>query len=130
MPISSDEFLAGRVETTDEERPTDDEVEEDADPIETEKDLITSFLSERPDQAFTEREIILGVDFTPALMPRTQNPLGTLADGLIHIAGDVTATTIVVNDVDEALEQLVADGIVTRKEIEQDDSTTTYYQLA
>jgi hypothetical protein len=35
-----------------------------------------------------------------------------------------------VNDVDEALEQLVADGIVTHKDIERADGTTTYYQLA
>jgi hypothetical protein len=129
MPISGDEFRAGRVETTGEDRPTDAEAEEDADRIETEKDLITSFWSERQDRAFTEREIVLGVDFTPALMNRTRNPLGSLADGLINIAGDVTATTIVVNDVDEALEQLVAEEIVVRKQIERDDSTTAYYQL-
>jgi hypothetical protein len=130
MPISSDEFRAGRVESTDEEPPADGDAAAAPDPIETEKDLITSFLSERPEQAFTEREIVLGVDFTPALMQRTRNPLGSLADGLINLAGDVTATTIVVNDVDEALEQLVADGIVTHKDIERADGTTTYYQLA
>ena len=108
------------------ENPADDE----EDPIGTEKDLITSFLSERPNEAFTEREVVLGVDFSPALMDRTQNPLGSLADGIIDFAGDVTATTIVVNDVDEALAELVDEGVVNAKEIQTEDGTTIYYQLA
>ena len=64
MPISNDEFEAGTVEASGADPISNDE----EGPIETEKDLITSFLSERPDTAFTEREIVLGVDFTPALM--------------------------------------------------------------
>ena len=60
------EFHDGTVDVSD-ENPADDE----EDPIGTEKDLITSFLSERPDEAFTEREVVLGVDFSPALMDRT-----------------------------------------------------------
>ena len=43
------------------------------------------------------------------------DPLGAFADGLIDLAGDVTATTIVVDDIDEALTELVEEGIVTTK---------------
>jgi len=125
MPISTDEFKAGTVDESDDE-PTDDEV----DPIETEKDLVTSFLSERPDRAFTEREIVLGVDYTPVFMDRTQSSLGSFADGLIDFAGDVAATTIVVNDIDDALTELVEEEIVTTKEVETADGTTVYYTLA
>lgn len=41
----------------------------------------------------------------------------------------MTATTIVVNDVDEALAELVDEGLITEKEIETADGTTVYYQL-
>lgn len=125
MPISNDEFETGTVE----ERGGDPIANDEEGPIETEKDLITSFLSERPDKAFTEREILLGVDFSPAFMNRTRNPLGSFSDGLINFAGDVTATAIVINDVDEALDELVEEGIVTTKEIETEDGTSTYYRL-
>lgn len=125
MPISNDEFEAGTVEVS-----GDDPVANDEEgPIETEKDLITSFLSERPDRAFTEREIVLGVDFTPVFMNRTRNPLGSLSDGLIDFAGDVAATTIVIDDVDEALGELVEEGIVTTKEVETEGGTSVYYRL-
>jgi hypothetical protein len=124
MPISTDEFETGRVETT------DDGSGDEPDPIETEKDLITSFLSERPDQAFTEREIVLGVDFSPVYMNRTGSALGSLADGLVDAAGDVTATTMVVDDIDEALHELVDEGLVATKEVATGDGTTVYYRLA
>ena len=126
MPISTDEFDAGTVDEGGDEPSADDEV----DPIETEKDLVTSFLSERPDRAFTEREIVLGVDYSPVFMDRTQSSLGSFADGLIDFAGDVAATTIVVNDIDDALTELVEEGIVTTKEVETDDGTSVYYKLA
>jgi len=125
MPISTDEFKAGTLDESGEETSADDEV----DPIETEKDLVTSFLSERPDRAFTEREIVLGVDYSPVFMDRTESSLGSFADGLIDFAGDVAATTIVVNDIDEALTELVDEGIVTTKEVETEDGTSVYYKL-
>jgi len=125
MPISTDEFKAGTLDESGEEPSADDEV----DPIETEKDLVTAFLSERPDRAFTEREIVLGVDYSPVFMDRTDSSLGSFADGVIDFAGDVAATTIVVNDIDEALTELVDEGIVTTKEVETEDGTTVYYKL-
>ena len=125
MPISNDEFKAGTLDESGEEPSADDE----PDPIETEKDLVTSFLSERPDRAFTEREIVLGVDYSPVFMDRTDSSLGSFADGVIDFAGDVAATTIVVNDIDEALTELVEEGIVTTKEVETEDGTTVYYKL-
>lgn len=126
MPISNDEFEAGSIDIGSDESGDDDE----ADPIETEKDLVTSFLSERPERAFTEREIVLGVDYSPVFMNRTQSSLGSFADGLIDFAGDVAATTIVVNDIDEALAELVEEDVVTTKEVETEDGTSVYYKLA
>jgi hypothetical protein len=126
MPISNDEFEAGSIDVGSDESGDDDEV----DPIETEKDLVTSFLSERPERAFTEREIVLGVDYSPVFMNRTQSSLGSFADGLIDFAGDVAATTIVVNDIDEALAELVEEDVVTTKEVETEDGTSVYYKLA
>lgn len=126
MPISNDEFEAGSIDVGNDESGDDDEV----DPIETEKDLVTSFLSERPERAFTEREIVLGVDYSPVFMNRTQSSLGSFADGLIDFAGDVAATTIVVNDIDEALAELVEEDVVTTKEVETEDGTSVYYKLA
>jgi hypothetical protein len=126
MPISNDEFEAGSIDVGSDESGDDDEI----DPIETEKDLVTSFLSERPERAFTEREIVLGVDYSPVFMNRTQSSLGSFADGLIDFAGDVAATTIVVNDIDEALAELVEEDVVTTKEVETEDGTSVYYKLA
>ena len=126
MPISNDEFEAGSIDVGSDESGDDDET----DPIETEKDLVTSFLSERPERAFTEREIVLGVDYSPVFMNRTQSSLGSFADGLIDFAGDVAATTIVVNDIDEALAELVEEDVVTTKEVETEDGTSVYYKLA
>ena len=126
MPISNDEFEAGSIDVGSDESGDDDEI----DPIETEKDLVTSFLSERPERAFTEREIVLGVDYSPVFMNRTRSSLGSFADGLIDFAGDVAATTIVVNDIDEALAELVEEDVVTTKEVETEDGTSVYYKLA
>ena len=126
MPISNDEFEAETVEASGADPVSNDE----EGPIETEKDLIISFLSERPDKAFTEREIVLGVDFTPALMHQTRNPLGKLTDGLVNLTGNITATTIVIDDVDEALDELIEEGIVTTKEIETRDGSVVYYRIA
>lgn len=126
MPISNGEFEAGSIDVGSDESGDDNEI----DPIETEKDLVTSFLSERPERAFTEREIVLGVDYSPVFMNRTQSSLGSFADGLIDFAGDVAATTIVVNDIDEALAELVEEDVVTTKEVETEDGTSVYYKLA
>ena len=126
MPVSNDEFEAGTVEVHGDEPIANDE----EGPIETEKVLITSFLSERPDKAFTERERVLGVHFSPAFMNRTRHPLGPLSDGLIDFAGDVTATTIVINDIGVTLDELVEWGIVPNKEVETEDGTSVYYRLA
>ena len=125
MTISTEEFKNGTVNERDDSAVTDDQ----QDPIETEKNLILSFLSDRPNKAFTERQIVLGVDFSPVLMDRTQSPLGSLADGIIDFAGDVTATTIVINDVDQALTELVEEGVVEAKEIDTADGPAVYYQL-
>jgi len=125
-PISADEFEAGSVETTDSSG-------DDA-PIAEEKELIVSFLSEREGRAFTEREIVMGVGFSP--MYERERPArgvglaGEALDGLLDAAGEVAASAVVVDDVDEALSALVEEDTVERKEIEAGDGTAVYYRLA
>jgi hypothetical protein len=128
VPISTDEFDSG---TADDGGGSGSE----EDPIEEEKRLITSFLSERRDRAFTEREIVLGVDFSPMLESESGrrgllSGIGAAADGLLDISGTITASAIVVDDVDEALAALVEEGTVESREVETGDGTTTYYRLA
>lgn len=60
-------------------------------------------------------------------MDRTRYPLGAFADSLINFAGDVAATTIVVNEIDDALTDLVEEGIVGTKQVETEDGTSVYY---
>jgi len=123
VPISTDEFESGTVEGGPDS--------EDA-PIEEEKRLIVSFLSERRDRAFTEREIVLGVDFSPMYETESGRLRGTLAgvaDGLLDAAGEVTASAVVVDDVDEALSALVEEGTVESREVETGDGVATYYRL-
>jgi len=130
MPITDDEFDAGTVEDS----AGDIDVEED--PIETEKDLILSFLSERVGRAFTEREIVLGVDFSPVYADETgtnvvSRAIGTVTGGLVDLSGDVAASAIVVDDVDKALEDLVEDGTVQVTEVENEaGETEAYYRLS
>jgi hypothetical protein len=124
MPITGEEFEAGRAEPS-----------SDADaPIDDEKELILSFLSEREGRAFTEREIVMGVDFSPIYERerggRPGGVAGPAVDGLVEVAGEVAASAIVVDDVDEALSALVDEGAVERKEIESGDGTAVYYRLA
>lgn len=129
MPISTDEFDSGTVDEG------DGSGSEEEDPIEEEKRLITSFLSERRDRAFTEREIVLGVDFSPMLEREggrrgLLSGIGAAVDGLLDIGGTITASAIVVDDVDEALAALVEEGTVESREVGTGDGTTTYYRLA
>ncbi|MFC7096491.1 hypothetical protein [Halobaculum marinum] len=129
MPITDDEFDAGTVDE-------DDAGGAEQDPIETEKDLILSFLSERVGQAFTEREIVFGVDFSPVYADQSESTpgsraVGAVTGGLVDVAGDAAASAIVVDDVDEALAQLVERGAVQATEVDDGDGTTrTYYRIS
>lgn len=53
-----------------------------------------------------------------------------MTENIVDIAGDITASAIVIDDVDGALDELVAEGIVTENEIDDDGETVTYYRLA
>ncbi|ESP87963.1 hypothetical protein [Candidatus Halobonum tyrrellensis] len=126
MPISDDEWDegsradSGAAETT----PVGE--------YETEKDLIVAFLSENVDSAYTRPEIVRGVDFGDDARPETiRETLTEIQDELVDLTGDLAASGMVVDDVDEALDELVAEETVTEKEIRtgDDGSTTTYYRL-
>lgn len=125
MPISDDEWDFGaRADspTATETTPVgayDDEAE-----------LIVAFLSENIDNAYTKAEIVRGVDFGNDARPETIRELLTeIPDELVDVAGDAVASGMLVDDIDEALGELVADGMVAEKRIETADGTTTYYRL-
>lgn len=98
----------------------------------TETDLVLAFLSGNHDTAFTRSEIVRGVDFgetTPS--ESVSETLFKLPNQLVDIAGDLVASGIVVDDVSEALDQLVEDGLVERRRIERGDGEqAVYYRLA
>jgi len=99
---------------------------------ETEKDLVLSFLSDNHDSAFTRAEIVRGVDFGETTPSETVGEtLANLPNQLLDITGDLAASGIVVDDVSEALDELVAEGTVERKRLERrDGEPEIYYRLA
>ena len=95
-----------------------------------EKELIVAFLSENVDNAYTRSEIIRGVDFGNDARPESiREVLTEIQDELVDLAGDVVASGMLVDDVDEALDELVTEGMVAEKEVETGEETTTYYRL-
>ena len=97
---------------------------------EDEKELVVAFLSENVDNAYTKTEIVRGVDFGNDARPETiREVLTEIQDELVDIAGDVVASGMLVGDIDEALDELVTEGMVAEKEIETADGATTYYRL-
>lgn len=134
MPISSAEFEQGRLDTT-----TDAPETTPVGEFDTEADLVLAFLDENPEAAFTEREVLPGVDFDESDDPATvresyrsthAEALGDAANEVVDLAGDVTATAMVVGDVGEALTALVADGAVERAELTMGGESRTYYRVA
>jgi len=125
MPISREEFEDGAAE----EEPF---VAFEEEPLESEKELIVSFLSERHERAFTAREIVLGVDFSPTVETYGdyEGVVSSITETATSGVGDAVASAIVVDDVAEALEDLVAEGTVERSEVDVGGETETYYRLA
>ncbi|MFB6107616.1 MAG: hypothetical protein ABEJ82_02095 [Haloplanus sp.] len=125
MPISDDEWDTGSTGSGGDTAATAPVGE-----YEDEKELIVAFLSENVDNAYTRDEIIRGVDFGNDARPETiRETLTEIQDELVDFAGDVVASGMVVDDVDEALDELVAEDTVAEKEVETEDGTTVYYRL-
>lgn len=99
---------------------------------ETERDLVLAFLSENHDAAFTRAEIVRGVDFGETAPADTiRETLLTLPNQLVDVAGDLAASGIVVDDVSDALDALVAEGVVERRRVAREDGEpVVYYRLA
>jgi len=99
---------------------------------ETEQDLVLSFLSENHEAAFTRPEVVRGVDFGDTAPPETvTETLLSLPRELVDVAGDLAASGILVDDVSAALDELVAEGLVERREIEDEyGEPVAYYRLA
>jgi hypothetical protein len=134
MPISSAEFEDGRLDTTTETPDTTTVGEYDS-----ERDLVLAFLDENADAAYTEREVLLGVDFDDSDDPATVREsydsghgeaLGDPANEVVDLVGDVTATAMVAGDVSEALDSLVAEGAVERATVTTGGESRTYYRVA
>lgn len=98
----------------------------------TEKDLIVAFLSENHDSAFTRSEVVRGVDFGESTDPETlRETLRSLPNQLIDITGDLVASGIVVDDISDALDELVEEGLVEKRNVtRQDGEPEVYYRLA
>ena len=127
MPITDSEWDDGRIDADDGYPDTTAVGEYD-----TEKDLVLSFLSENHDSAFTRAEIVRGVDFGETTDPETvRETLTNLPNQLLDIVGDLAASGIVVDDVSDALDELVSEGSVERKRLERrDGEPEVYYRLA
>jgi hypothetical protein len=93
-----------------------------------------AFPGENVENAYTRAEIVKDVDFVETDDPDRVNEglrgLSIASENLLDIAGNLTATAIVIDDVDEALDGLLEDGIVERKEVEGNGETVTYYRLS
>ena len=125
MPISDAEWQNGTIEDSAETPGTTPVGEYD-----DEKELIVAFLSENVGTAYTRGEIVRGVDFGNDARPETvREVLTEIQDELVDIAGDLVASGLVVDDIDEALDELVAEGMVAEKEVETADGTVSYYRL-
>jgi len=83
-------------------------------------------------RAFTRAEIVRGVDFGEAAEPETVGEtLTNLPNQLLDVVGDLVASGIVVDDVSDALDELVEEGTVERKQVERGDGEPeVYYRLA
>ncbi|MDT3437972.1 hypothetical protein [Haloarcula sp. 1CSR25-25] len=125
MPISNDEWDNGSTADS-----ADTAATTPVGDYEDEKELIVAFLSENVDNAYTRSEIIRGVDFGNDARPESiREVLTEIQDELVDLAGDVVASGMLVDDVDEALDELVTEGMVVEKEVETGEGTTTYYRL-
>lgn len=125
MPISEDEWKIGSTDAAS-HLPALTPVGEH----ETEKDLIIAFLSENVDTAFTRAEILRGVDFGNDARPETvADVLTEIQDELVDLAGDVVASGMLVDDLDEALDELVSENLVVEKTVETESGPTRFYRL-
>lgn len=87
---------------------------------------IVAFLRKNVSGAHAKTGTVRGVDFGDDARPETIRDVSTeTPDGLV----DVAASGLVVDDIDDALGGLVAEGTVTEKNVETSDGTTTYYRL-
>jgi len=125
MPISDTEWDRGALQA--------DADAADTTPVgeyEDEEELIVAFLSDNVDNAYTRREIVRGVDFGNDARPETiRDVLTEIQDELVDLAGDVVASGMLVDDIDAALDELVAEGMVAEQDVDTADGTTTYYRL-
>lgn len=125
MPITNREWDEGRFDA-DESAPQTDTVGE----YETDKDLILAFLSRNGEKAYTRAEIHRGVDFGEAEDPDTvHEKLSVLPNSILDAAGDIAASGLVSDDIDEALAELVAEDTIKRRNLDRDGEPVTYYRL-
>jgi hypothetical protein len=92
-----------------------------------ETELIVAFLSEKADNAYTQTEIIRGADFGNDAAPETiHDVLTEIQDELVDLVGDVVTSGMMIDDIDEVLGELTAEGVVATEETKTGDRTTYY----
>lgn len=90
-----------------------------------------SFLGEDVEKAYTKTEILKGVEFAADDASGTRRGvLGGIGDAVLDAVSHATAAGVVLDDLDQALDELVDAGIVNHREIETADGTETYYRIA
>lgn len=123
MPITDDEWAAGRLDPRRSRPPTTPVGEGDG-----ETDRVRSFLGRNADRAFTAREIRRGVtadESDDADAARSAGASEGAADAVVEEGtGDVDGP-----DVQAVLDDLVEEGAVVAKDIDTDDGSETYYRL-
>lgn len=127
MPITDEEWEGQTIDPM-----KDDPAPEPVGEFDTEEDLVLAFLSENHEKAFTRSEVVRGVDFGETAAPDDiKDVLMDIPNQLMDIAGTLTASGIVIDDVSEALDSLVADDTVERAKVERaDGEPAVYYRLA
>lgn len=127
MPITHDEWEEGEIDI---EKPSP--APEPVGEFDDEEELVLAFLSTNHEEAFTRAEIVRGVDFGETADPDSiGDVLLSLPNQLVDIAGDLTASGLVVDEVSEALDTLVTDGTAERAKIRRaDGEPEIYYRLA
>jgi hypothetical protein len=97
---------------------------------EDERDLVIAFLGQNVGYAFTEGEIVRGVDYGDNETDGLLDVLIGAPAQAVDVIGDVAASAEVVSGIEGVLDDLVAEGIVERSEVTDGDETVAYYRIS
>lgn len=134
MPVSDHEWREGTFEP--------DEGDFETTPVgegETTRERVAAFLEANADEAFTAREVLLGIGFDAAedpdavqaevskVSPRV-DVFGERGHEVEERVGDLATGEASMADVEAALDDLVEEGSVVARDIDTDDGAETHYR--